>query len=182
MRAIKLVQIVAIVTVLPVSALASHEEKSWTGTLTAVKPGGKVITATDSLHMRTFDLGSHCAVSTMDNQAAALSDLRPGEQVVIRYQSVHGALVANSITEKALRCTGSIQTVDSREGVITVSEGSLFALAGVPKAFRFASNCEVTLRDGRSGSFQDLKPGDRVTIIYELPNGAPIAYRIEDRS
>ena len=46
------------------------------------------------------------------------------------------------------------------------------------KGFRFASNCTVTLSDRSSGSLNDVKPGDRITIIYGCPSGFPMAYRI----
>jgi hypothetical protein len=178
MRAIRIFQLLAMTLVLPLAAGAAEKEKSWTGMLSAVR-GTRSVTVMDALQTKTFNIGRDCIV-TVNSKAAALNDLRPGVQVVIRYQHADGALVADSIAEKVLRCTGSVRSIDSQGRVATLEPKSVVGLVAPGRIFRFDRNCEVTHRNGQSGTLEEVKPGDKITILYTLSNGAPMAYRVED--
>lgn len=176
MRPTRALQILAITALLPIVTAASQQSKTWTGTVTAMN-GAKSITVSDALHSKTFGISDNCTVLTANNKVGALSDLRPGEQVIISYQRANGTLVAENISEKVLRCTGSVRSIDAQERVATVVGRSVF---GIAQTFRFASDCAVTLRNGEIGTLEEVKPGAKVTISYTLPNGTPVACGVEE--
>jgi len=165
----------------PQAAVSSNEE-SCAGTLTAIHTQDHTITVRRMLMDKTFHLGQHCAVSALDKKDAVVSDLRPGEKVEIRYQNVEGILVADQIAEKALRYDGAVQAVDQKAGTVTMQEAPLYVPFHAPQMFRLAAGCEIVLPDRHDGTLAALQPGDRISVIYELPGGAPVAYRIRDRS
>ncbi len=179
MNTIKAIHLLVLGVTLPLVAGAAEKGTSWAGTLTSVREA-KTITVSDALQTRTFELSPDCAIITGDNKAGTLNDLQPGEQVVIRYQRENGELVADSISEKVLRYTGSVRSIDSKDGLVTVETKSVWGLIGTARTFRLDESCEVTLHGGKSGTLVNVKPGDTVTILYELQNGAPVAYRVED--
>jgi len=123
---------VLLVAALPLSAKANQEptatkhEQRWTGTVTAVNAQNKTLTGEHWEFAEIFNIGDKCAISTVDNKEAALGDLRAGEKVRIRYQKVEGVLVADRIVEKALRCDGTVRSVDKRAGIVTIEEGPLY--------------------------------------------------------
>jgi Cu/Ag efflux protein CusF len=180
-------------------------EKSWTGTLTAVDPQYKTVAGRNWWWFtKTFNVGDNCAISAVDKQEAALGDLRPGEKVKIRYQDVDGVLVSDNIAELALRYGGTVQAFDRKAGTLTVEQDAIILLPysatdrtpgtltmdyepvhrTVPfhKKFGIADDCKVILNNGNIGTIADLKPGDKVTVIYELPGGSPVAYRVRENS
>ncbi len=163
-------------------AAVANTEKSCAGTLTAIHTQDNTITVKRMLMNKTFHLGQHCAVSALDKKDAVVSDLRPGEKVEIRYQNVEGVLVADQIAEKALRYDGAVQAVDAKAGTVTMQEAPLYVPFHAPQMFRLAAGCGIVLQDGHDGTLAALQPGDRISVIYELPGGAAVAYRIKDRS
>ena len=48
---------------------------------------------------------------------------------------------------------------------------------------RFAPrvDCKVILAMENHGTLADVRPGDRVTVVYELPDGSRVAFRIRER-
>ena len=108
--------------------------------------------------------------------------MRAGEKVRIRYQKVDGVLVANRIAEKALRCEGTVRSVDKHAGTVTIEEGPLYKAFHGPGTFQLAKDCKITLCNGHEGALADLQPGDRVSRVYELPNGSRVADRIRERT
>ena len=159
-----------------------HSEDTWTGTLTAVNAQEKTFKGEHWLFTKTFDLGAQCAISTLDNQKAALSDLRPGEKVKVHYQDVEGVLVVDHIAESPLHYTGTIHAVDPVAQTLTMEEPPLYQPFHAPKMFDIATDCKIVLNSGDTGALTALQPGDRISVIYELPAGSPAVYRIKDRS
>ena len=181
MIAIKILPILIVAAVLPLAAGATPKEKSWTGTLTV--RGTNTITVADALETRTFGVGTNCAIVTGNNKSGTLSELRPGEQVVIRYRHVQGELVAERITEKVQRCTGTVDgIVPTTEGASTLELKPVLGLSGTARAFRLDSTCAVVLRNGQSGTLENVKPGDEVTILYIPSDGGAIGCQVEDSS
>jgi hypothetical protein len=158
------------------------QESYWTGTLTAVNTGEKTLRGERWRLPKTFHLGVQCAISTIDNKQAALGDLRPGEEVQIRYQDAEGVLVADRIAEKALRYNGSVRDVDLKAGTVTMAEAPLYQPFRAPKGFRLAGDCKVILWNGQEGRLADVRPGDQISVVYELPEGSQIAYRIREKT
>jgi hypothetical protein len=63
-----------------------------------------------------------------------------------------------------------------------MEEAPLYKPFRAPEKFRLARNCELTLANGGGGTLADVQPGDRIMVIYELPGGSPVAYRIQEQS
>ncbi len=103
MRNIRILGYWALVGLMPLGASAggpmcsAKNEAAWTGRLTAVNADNHTITAKSFWQTKTFNVGDTCAVSAMDKKTAALSDLRPGEKVKVRYQKTGGVLIARLI-------------------------------------------------------------------------------------
>ena len=163
-------------------ATETIKEKAWTGFLTAVNVRNQTLTARHGLLTRVFNLGGKCPITTMDKQAAALADLVPGEKVQIHYQEVGGVLVANRVAEQALRYDGRLHAFDPQVAALTMEQAPVLKPFRAPKTFHMAADCKVLLRNGDKGSVADLQPGGRVSVIYNLAHGTPVAYRIRDLS
>lgn len=159
-----------------------HAEKTWQGTLSAVNTQDNTVMAKHWGFTETFHLGDKCAIMAVDKKEAPLSDLRPGEKVKISYQELEGVRVANRITERALHYGGTVHAVDASAGTVTMAEAPLYKPFRSPETFRIAKDCKFTLAAGGTGALADVRPGDRITIVYELPGGTPVAYRISDQS
>jgi hypothetical protein len=187
MKTIKTLQLAALMAALPLGAWAGPEaagathEKSWSGTLTDVNAGERTITARKWFIKRTFNAGDKCTVKAVGKKEAALGDLRPGEEVIIHYRDADGVLVADRITERPLHYQGTIETVDAKTSQLTMAAGRL-GPASHHKQMQIASDCKILLHNGKAGTVADLHPGDRVTIIYELPDGSPTAYQVSKRT
>jgi hypothetical protein len=188
MRYIRHIGILVLMAALPTSLRADqqttckHREKTWEGTVSMVNTEYNTIKAEHWGMTQTFHLGNNCAIAAVDKKEATLSDLRPGEKVKIRYQNVEGVRVADRIVEKALHYDGTVQAVDPKAGTATMEEAPLYKPFRAPEKFRIASDCKLTLANGSDGTVADLRPGDRITVIYELPGGSPVAYRIREQT
>jgi hypothetical protein len=163
-------------------AACMHAEKTWKGTLSAVNTQNNTVKAKHWGFTETFHLGDKCPVVAVDKKEAPLSDLRPGEKVMISYQELEGVRVANRIVERALHYSGRVHAVDSNAGTVTMAEAPLYKPFRSPETFRVAKDCKFTLATSSSGELADVRPGDRITIVYELPGDTPVAYRISDHS
>jgi hypothetical protein len=188
MRTVTTIGILVLVSAFAVGAYAEPQmgarknEQNWGGTLTAVNAQDNTVTGQHWWSTETFHAGKNCAIVAVDKKEAALSDLRPGEKVKIRYQDVEGVRVADRIVERALHDGGTVQAVDAKAGTVTMQEPPLYKPFRAPETLRIADDCKVVLANGDEGTLADVRPGDRVTVIYELPGDSRVAYRIRDRS
>ncbi len=155
-------------------------EQEWNGTISAVNRQAHTVTAKNLLETRIFNLGDKCAIRAVDKRDARLGDLPAGAKVTIRYQELGGVLVADSIAEKPLSYTGTVRSVDREHGVVTMAEAPRYRPFKEAKSFRLASDCKVLLSSGGSGTLADVQPGDKISLVYELPGGEPAAYRIRN--
>jgi hypothetical protein len=173
---------------IPIGARAGTEtsrmntEHWWTGRITAVNTQDNTISGKHLQYTRTFRLGEKCPISAVDNHQATLGDLRPGEKVRISYRDVEGVLVANHITEQALSYHGTVQNVDPKTGTVQMEEARVERPFRAPKSFQIAGDCQVILWNGQEGNLADVHPGDRVSVVYELPNRQQVAYRIREQT
>jgi hypothetical protein len=187
MRTITKLGLVILMTALPAGVKASqpsaesNHEQTWTGTLTAVNTQNESLTGGHWWYHETFNVGKHCAISTVDKAHAGLADLRPGEEARIRYREAEGVRVADHVSERPLHYTGTVQAVNAKQRMVTMAEAALYKPFHAPMTFRVASDCKVTLPSGKSANLTDLQPGDRIAVIYELPGGSPVAYRIRNK-
>lgn len=171
-----------LISILSVSAKADQQtpetrhEKTWRGTLTEVNPQNHTIKCERWMVTEAFRVGDHCVVSAVDKRDAALSDLHPGEKVEIQYQNAEGVRVAERIAERELCYVGRVRYVDRKDRIVTIENKAFH------KTFSFAGDCEVVRSDGKRGTIDDVRPGFKVTVTYETPGGAPIAYRVREES
>jgi len=157
-------------------------ECTWDGTITAVNVQDKLVTAKGWYYTRTFDVGAQCGMSALDKPQAGLADLRPGDRVRIRYQTSGGVRVADRIDERSFTAKGTVQDVDPKTGLVTLEAAPLHHIRLNERTFHAANDCKIALWNGKNGSMADVRRGDNVTVAYEMPNGAPMAYSINDYS
>jgi hypothetical protein len=186
MKTIILSELLALLTAVPlagnVAQASNPPEGSWSATLISMNSRNNTVTAKNWLLTRRFTLGAGCAVSCVEKPQGTLNDLQPGEEITIRYHHEHGVLVADRMVEETRHVNGTVASVDSKQGFITVTEAFPLGRLRPHKGFRLASDCAVMLPEGTSRALETLKPGERVTIIYGGPSGLPVAYRIQEQT
>lgn len=148
-------------------------EKSYTGTVISVDANEHTLRVKWwAMFDKSFNLGDACAVSQLDNSHAAISDLRVGEKVTVGYVKVHGVLIANRIEQDAMRYEGTVKALDTAKGTLTLDG----------RTFDIADDCKVGLRNGRTGTFADIRTGNYVTVTYERPAKTPVVRQIDQTS
>jgi hypothetical protein len=63
--------------------------------------------------------------------------------------------------------------VDRNDGLVMLKEN---------KTFRLAVDCQVIRWDDKEARIEDVRPGDKISVSYELPDDSVVAYRIRDES
>ena len=152
-------------------------EKSYTGIVVSVDPNERTLQVRWwAMFDKSFNLGNDCVVSQLENSRASVGDLRAGEKVTVGYVKVQGVLIANRVEQDAMRCAGTIKALDTAKGTLTLAQ------TGFDKQLQIADNCKIGLRNGKTGSFADLRVGNYVTVTYELPVKSPVARQIDQTS
>ena len=82
--------------------------------------------------------------------------------------------MADHVADESLRCRGTVQSADPQNGNVTIAKGK------VSRKFKVANDCRTVTVEGMEGSLYDLKPGDKVEVIYGLSGNFPIAYCISE--
>jgi len=150
-------------------------EQSYTGKVVSVAPEDRMVSVRAGWWSRkTFNLGDNCTYAMFGSTNR--SDLRPGEKVTVRYQTVQGVRVADGIWQRPMQIEGMVAEVDPRQHLLTVREH------GLERRLQIANGCPVMLRDNRSGSLADIQPGNRVRVTYETPADVPTARQIAQTS
>jgi len=161
----------------PATAAAAQPEKSYTGTVVAIDPKEHVLSVKGwTMLNKAFNLGETCAYTQMDKSNANVNDLRLGEKVVVSYRDVHGVMIATRVDQQPMQFEGMVSAVDSGKHVLTLHR------TGLDKQLQIADDCRITLRNGRTGTFADIRVGSHVTATYETPDGTPTARRIAQTS
>jgi Cu/Ag efflux protein CusF len=151
-------------------------EKTSSGTITALDAKEKVLKIQGMLFAKSFVLGDNCSLAVGNKADASLGEFRPGQKVTVNYRDADGVLVADRVTQDKLFFMGEVSSIDGKNRTITVRHH------GALKSFSIADNCGVTLNAKASGKLDDIKPGSHVTVIYETPNGRWTARWIEEPS
>jgi len=160
----------------PAPAAASND-KSYTGMITSVDPKEHVMNVKNwAMFTRKFNLGANCVYDQVDNHSAPAGDLRPGEKVTVSYQDSHGVLIADRIAQEPMRFEGTITAIDNDKHMLTLHR------TGLDKQLSFPNDSKIMLRDGRSGTFGDVKVGNYVTATYEMPANQPTVRQIAQTS
>ena len=155
------------------SMAAAKYEKSYTGMIVSVDPKEHVVNVKNwALFTRQFNLGANCFYAQVDKNNAPATDLRPGEKVTVSYQSAHGVLIADRVQQEPMQFAGTITAIDNDKHTLTLHR------TGLDKVLQFPNDSQIMLRDGRSGTFADVKIGDYVTATYEMPANEPTVRQI----
>jgi Cu/Ag efflux protein CusF len=158
------------------AATAPAHEKTCTGTVVSIDPKERVLEVKGVLLSKKFNLGENCVFTFLGKGTGKMDDLRPGQKMRISYQNVHGVLVADRVTQEAMRSEGTVKSVNPDQRTLTLHFRAL------DKTFRIADDCKVVLRDAKSGTLADVEPGHHVTVTYETPNGTATARQIAQTS
>jgi Cu/Ag efflux protein CusF len=154
------------------NAPAAKPDKIYTGTVNAVDPNERALDVKGFMLSKEFNLGDNCVYALWNKPAGTIGDLRPGEKVTVAYQDTHGVLVADNVKQVPMTREGMVKSIDPAAHTMTVHVGTM------DKQFRIADDCDVVLRNGKSGTFADIQTGNQVTVTYETPNGALTARQI----
>lgn len=161
------------------AAAISGPEKTFTGTVTAVDPKAHTLKAEGTLLFnKKFNLGAACAYAFLDDTNGTEAGLHPGQKITVNYQNADGVLIADRIQQQPMRFTGWVKAIDPDTHTITVNPDG-FARS---KSFQFADNCQVNLREDKTGTFADIQTGNYVTLIYETPPGLPTVQNLTQTS
>ena len=151
-------------------------EKSYTGTVVLMDANAHVLRVKGWFFQhRAFNLGDNCVYSQPGNDNATVNTLRPGEKVKVSYQDRHGVLIADRVEEIPMRAEGTIMALNTTNHMVTVRNT-------ISHQFRLSDNCQIELRGNKTGTLDDIKIGDYVTVTYETPNDTPTAREIAQTS
>lgn len=151
------------------------KERTCSGTITAVSATERIVKVQSFLFNKTFVVGDNCALTVADARQATLADLRAGQKVEVHYKDA-GVLIASKIEQEKLSLSGEVQMIDREGRLLRVRDS-----AGA-KTMRIVDNCPVSLIGDNRGTLEDVKMGNRVTVVYEAPGGQLVARRIEQKS
>ncbi|MDD5141580.1 MAG: hypothetical protein PHY43_15125 [Verrucomicrobiales bacterium] len=158
-------------------ATAARPEKSYTGTVLSVDPKEHVLSVKGwGMWSKTFNLGDNCTYMLLEKNNATANDLRPGEKVVVSYQDAHGVLIADRVEQRPVQFVGVVKAVDPDKHTLLLHRPAF------DKQLQIADDCKITLRDGKSGTFADIRVGNHVTVTYETPDNKPTAREIAQTS
>lgn len=180
LRTVRTLCVTVLVSACAVSAYAdgkmAAKEKTCSGTITAVDAKEKVIKVQRYLLNKTFVLGENCVLALSNKKEASLGDFRPGQKVNVNYIDASGVLVADRIAQEELRFSGQVRALDRNAHTLRIGHW------GTGKTFTIAGDCNVLLNGDAKGGLDDVKVGNRVTVIYEVPANRLTARQIEQRS
>lgn len=162
------------------TAPKTEADKTYTGTVSSVSPEGGVLMMRDFFWDKKFNLGSQCTYDLMNKRATSAGGLHNGQKVMLTYVEQDGVRVVSRVEQIPEHYEGWVKSVDAddcRER-LTVT----LRMRGVDREFVIADNCQVMLNNKRVGRLSDLKKGDRVTVLYETPDGNLYARQIAQMS
>lgn len=151
--------------------------KSYTGTVQSLDRTEHVLYLKGWLGQRkAFNVGDNCAYSEPGVDNGPITSLRPGEKVDVSYQDRHGVLIADHVRQIPMRVEGTVTAIDPANHTLTVRDGAF------KRPLHLADNCQIMLRDGKAGTFDDVKAGSYVTVTYETPGDVMTAREIAQTS
>jgi Cu/Ag efflux protein CusF len=159
------------------AATAAKDQKDYTGTVVAVDPKEHALSVKNwTTFSKAFNLGDNCGYSQLDKNNTTVNDLRPGEKVTVSYQDAHGVLIASRVEQEPMQFEGMVKAIDADKHTMTLHR------TGLDKELQLATECKVVLREGKTGTFADIKVGNHVTATYETPDNTPTARQIAQTS
>lgn len=158
----------------PVSAgdQAGQKQHSTTGTINAVDANQRAVKVKHLLLTRDFNLANDCGIAVGNKTQASMADLKPGMEVDVCYTDADGVRVATRIEQQKVSRTGSIQAMDTKNRMLTLDQGAF------TRHFRISDGCRYVM-DDKTGTLNDLKVGQRITISYVKTGDVLEALKIE---
>lgn len=158
------------------TANQTKQVKTYNGIVTAVDGRDHVVMVKGTLFAKQFNLGDNCAYALLERQDASANDLRPGQKVRVTYQEARGVPIAERIEQQPMRYEGMAKAINAEKRTLTLRA------RGLNREFQIGEDCIVALRNNRTGTLQELSPGQHLTVTYELPGGDRMARRIAQTS
>ncbi len=153
----------------------NEDEKTYSGMIVSVDPAGQWLKVKGMMFSKGFHLGNACVYQVQDH-AAAVGDLHPGQKVTVCYQKSDGVRVADRVTQEPMCIEGTVKEIDAQKRTMTVRHHAL------DSTFQMPAECRVALHDDKSGTFSDVRVGNHVTVVYEGPRGALVAKKVTQDS
>lgn len=159
------------------AAPPSAPERSYSGQVVSVNPQEHTVRVKAwLLSNKQFNLGDKCTYVMVDNNRASAADLRPGQDITVRYQVSQGVRVADRIEQHPMRYEGVVTAINPDTHSLTLHQ------RGLDRTLQIADGCTVVLKDDKSGKLGDIQTGDHVTVTYETPYELPVAREISQAS
>jgi hypothetical protein len=156
---------------------AAIPDKTYTGMVVSTDQQEHVLTVRGwAFSKKSFNLGDGCNYTMLFKNPAGAADLRDGQKVTVAYQDAHGVLIANRVSQEPMRYEGMVKAMDPDKHALTLHS------SGSDKTLQMADNCQIVLRNGKVGTYGDIKVGNHVTITYEKPGDMLTAYQIAQTS
>jgi Cu/Ag efflux protein CusF len=151
---------------------AASTDKIYEGNVTSVNASDKTVSVRGFMFTRNFHTASDCKVSLQDRGMVSLGDLRPGEEVNIRYTDDNGVLIAKNIAQHNLAFRGHITAINPGAGTILVRHGL------VTHDFSLGPSYAVVMKDNKTATLNNLQLGDAVCVVFEPFHGSKMVQRI----
>src|SRR5262249_17880537 len=130
------------VALLPVCLLATSLQanppagtKTYSGDVRSVSTTEKTITVKGFLTSRHFQIAANCAYLQAGKPAENLASFRPGQRVLVSYESASGVLIARQIAQEPKTYRGRIASLDLNARQMRVEH------RGNTRPFDLASDC-----------------------------------------
>ncbi len=152
-------------------------EESYAGQVVSIDSQNRTLAVKSwMLSNKEFNLGADCSFAVLGNNNGTAGDIRPGQNVTVRYVNARGVRIADRVEQHAMEYQGMVTAIDPNQHTLTLRRG------GFNQPVQIANGCNVVLRDNKAGVLADVQPGDHVTVTYETPNGTPTARQISQTS
>ncbi|HXI52120.1 MAG TPA: DUF5666 domain-containing protein [Candidatus Saccharimonadales bacterium] len=171
-----LLPVCLLATSLQANPPAGTKLKTYSGDVSALSAADKTITVKGFLTSRHFQIADNCAYQQAGKAADGLVSFRPGQRVQVSYDTAGGVLIARQIAQEPKTYHGRIAALDLNARQVRVEH------RGNTRQFDLATDCKVLLKDDKTGSLTDLKPGHLVEVTYETPGGPAVIHQIAQRS
>jgi hypothetical protein len=152
-------------------------EKSFHGIVASMDLADHRLCVKNWLRLRkAFNWGDACTFAGPGNDHATADILRVGEMVEVNFRDSHGVLIADRVEQIPMQMTGMVAAFDAAHRTLTLRHTPL------DKLFMLPDDCQIVLRDGKLGAWDDVKTGNSITVTYEMPDHVATARQIAQTS
>jgi hypothetical protein len=122
---------------------------------------------------KTFQIAADCPIDLHNNRTGALTDVQPGNQVTVTFETPGANTVAHRIDQNGQSFTGDLTAIDLNDRTAKAKD-----LLWAGKTFKLAPNCVVVINGKTGANLRDVKLGERLEFDYIDQNGINIVNRI----